>query len=722
MNQNKLKEETDLEKQSDYIAHLRQEDGWEQSVYDHLSGVAELAQRFAQPFGAGEQAKWMGWAHDIGKYTQAFQRRIRDNGPKVDHATAGAKELMALGMPWAALGCAGHHGGIPDGGGPGDGADMPTLMGRCKRQVPDYRAYTQEVALVKSPPPPFSDPFEATFMVRMLYSCLVDADYLDTEAFMQNGQVRRGGYDALAVLLDRLRRHVAAFKPPKNELNAMRCEILDACIQAAENPPGLKTLTVPTGGGKTIASLAYALEHAVRYHRSRVIYVIPYTSIIEQTADVFREIVGADNVVEHHSHVDFDPKDDDDRKMERLRLSTENWDAPIIVTTNVQFFESLYANKPSRCRKLHNLPDSVIIFDEAQMLPLPYLKPCLKAIETLIRRYGVTAVLCTATQPSLEKFFGKLSAQELCPDTLRFYRFFRRTSLREMGRCTVEELADQMTRQNQSLAIVNTRAQAGELYARLPEEGRFHLSTLMTPVDRRRVLALIRERLRDPGGPCCRVAATSLVEAGVDVDFPAVFRAEAGLDSILQAAGRCNREGKNSPEESIVSVFQLGRPPHGIAQQAAMYREIGREYDDLAAPETIRAYFDRLHDLRGEALDQKRLIDAMERGRMGNHMPFASVARDCKLIEQDTRNVLIPSDATAQGYAAVLREGRPDRALMRKAGAYMVSVYPNQLDALTAHSKVELISDDLAILADLSCYNPDMGLSIPEGRGEAIFQ
>ena len=184
MSQNELKEESDLEKQSDYIAHLRQEDEREQSVYDHLSGVAELAQRFAQPFGAGEQAKWMGWAHDIGKYTQAFQRRIRDNGPKVDHATAGAKELMALGMPWAALGCAGHHGGIPDGGGPGDGADMPTLMGRCKRQVPDYRAYTQEVALTKAPPPPFSDPFEATFMVRMLYSCLVDADFLDTEAFM----------------------------------------------------------------------------------------------------------------------------------------------------------------------------------------------------------------------------------------------------------------------------------------------------------------------------------------------------------------------------------------------------------------------------------------------------------------------------------------------------------------------------------------------------------
>lgn len=707
--------------QLSYIAHRREEDGQEQSVYDHLRGVAKLAEQFAEPFGAGQQAKWMGWAHDIGKYSRQFQRRIRENGPKVDHATAGAKELMALGMPWAALGCAGHHGGIPDGGGPGDGVDMPTLMGRYKRQVPEYAAYAQEVTLAKVQPPPFSGPFEATFVVRMLYSCLVDADYLDTEMFMKNGQVHRGGYDALGVMLERLRAHVADFKPPQNELNAMRCRILDACVGAAAAAPGIKTLTVPTGGGKTISSLAYALEHAVRYNRSRIIYVIPYTSIIEQTADVFRAIVGANNVVEHHANVDFDPKGDDDRDMERLRLSTENWDAPLIVTTNVQFFESLYANKPSRCRKLHNLADSVIIFDEAQMLPLPYLKPCLKAIEVLVRRYGVTAVLCTATQPSLEKFFGDLPVQELYPDTGALYTFFRRTSLRSIGRCTLDELAERIAQQNQALAIVNTRVQARTLYEALPQEGRFHLSTLMTPTDRRRVLAVIRERLRDPSHPCCRVAATSLVEAGVDVDFPAVFRAEAGLDSILQAAGRCNREGRRSAQESLVSVFQLDRPPHGIAQNVAMYREIAREYDDLAAPEAIRAYFDRLHDLRGDTLDQKRLIDAMERGRMGNHMPFASVAKDCKLIEQDTRNILIPTDETSQTCADVLRRGQPDRALMRRAGAYMVSVYPNQLDALLAHSKVEMISDDLAILTDLSSYDPDLGLAIPEGFGMAIF-
>ena len=432
-----------------FLAHISEDRERMQTVKEHLQGTAALAEAFARPFEGGEQAKLAGKLHDIGKYSREFQHRL-EGGPKVDHSTAGGKEAFQLRQLEAAFAVMGHHGGLPDYGGKNDTGDTSTLYGRQQKKVPDYSAWKQEIALSPARRPshiPLDNLSEA-FYIRMLYSCLLDADYLDTEAFM-DGALPRGGYEPIASLLDKLDQYIAPWWNPQNELNRKRCDILRSCLNAGENfPNGLYTLTVPTGGGKTVSSLAFALRHAATHGKKRVIYVIPYTSIIDQTAEVFENILEAENVLEHHSGVDYTmPEEEVDPALYRKALATENWDAPVIVTTAVQFFESLYSNLPSRCRKLHNIADSVIIFDEAQTLPVSYLYPCGSAIGQLVQYYGVTAVLCTATQPALQSLFAELAPgltmREICPDTDAMYQFFRRTTLRQAGALTEEELAEQ---------------------------------------------------------------------------------------------------------------------------------------------------------------------------------------------------------------------------------------------------------------------------------------
>lgn len=309
--------------------------------------------------------------------------------------------------------------------------------------------------------------FSISFFVRMLFSCLVDADYLDTEAFVTDGAMERGGYDGIETLRTRLMEHLQSrFYPPKNELNRKRCDILEACIREASSAPGLYSLTVPTGGGKTLASQAFALEHAKIHGLRRVIYVISYTSIVEQTAEKFAEVLGAPNVLEHHSGAEYDNEEEQSRR----HLAAENWDAPVIVTTNVQFFESLFAARTSRCRKLHNIVGSAIIFDEAQMLPLKYLKPCVRAIAELCHNYGCTAMLCSATQPALDGLFPKqIKRTEIMRDLATLYEFFRRTHIVDIGAQDDEALAQRLRFHTQALCIVRTRKQAQNLY-RLMED------------------------------------------------------------------------------------------------------------------------------------------------------------------------------------------------------------------------------------------------------------
>ena len=705
-----------------YLAHIAQ-DGREQTVLEHLTGTAELAAEFGASFGGEKQASLAGLAHDIGKYSAAFQRRLR-GGPRVDHSTAGAFACQKIGQPLAAFAVAGHHGGLPDGGGKGDSEDAPTFYGRMAQasrgKLEPCDAWHRELSLPAPPRPAMTDGAELMFYTRMLYSCLVDADFLDTETFMTERFRPRGG-PSMDALWERLRQYISGWFPPKAELNRQRCAILEQCITEGEqSEPGLFTLTVPTGGGKTVASLAFALAHAKAHGLRRVIYVIPYTSIIEQTAKVFRDILGEEAVLEHHSNVLYDAEDEAGPETLRLMQATENWDMPVIVTTAVQFFESLYACRSSQCRKLHNIAGSVVVFDEAQMLPLSYLRPCVHAISQLVKHYHVSALLCTATQPALEPLFreflpGQLP-RELCPPGTFRQEAFRRVTFRQAGKLTWDGLAEQLNSSQQVLCIVNARKSAQEIFSRLKGDGCFHLSTLMYPAHRQAKLEEIRARLAD--GRPCRVVSTSLIEAGVDVDFPAVWREEAGLDSILQAAGRCNRNGRRPAADSIVTVFQgESKPPKLFSAAIEVGRMVMERHADISSSQAIHDYFHELLAVKGRSAQDVQEILPMIRSEV---FPFRKVAEAFHLIDTPTRTVYIPLE---KGAALVrrLRSGERDRSLFRDLGRYGVSVYEGHFQALDQSGSLELLEDGSAILTDTALYDAQKGLSLEADIGRALF-
>ena len=402
-----------------YLAHIN-ENGREQTLKQHLENTAGQCAEFSDKFGVYDWGYCCGLLHDIGKYSQAFQKRLQGDGGKVDHSTAGAQLCWKMGgLYWLLSYCiAGHHAGLPNTGGDTDLNTKGTLKGRLKKNIKDYRYYQEEIKVPELTPPPFqpgqteNQGFFFSMFIRMLYSCLVDADYLDTEKFMKNGISVREPGESIEILYKKLVDYISGWleNGDLNTINGRRTEILKYCLDMGKEERGMFRLTVPTGGGKTIASLAFALRHAKEHHMDRVIYVIPYTSIIEQNAKIFSDILGWKNVLENHCNVDYES----DEELKPMQLAAENWDKPVIVTTNVQFFESLFSNKPSKCRKLHNIANSVVIFDEAQMLPSDYLKPCIASIEQLIRYYRCSVVLCTATQPALKGILAEdLSVREL---------------------------------------------------------------------------------------------------------------------------------------------------------------------------------------------------------------------------------------------------------------------------------------------------------------------
>ena len=708
----------------EFVTH-RREDGTFQPLKEHIENVGERAAQFAAAFDAAEHGREAGLLHDIGKYSSKGQKRQRDpeHTAKVDHSSAGAQEAFRRKDPMAAFAVAGHHGGLPDFGSRGD-TDGGTLCSRLNKPLTggdDPSAWKQEIVLPSSIPMPSwavncQEGRVQALYTRMLFSCLVDADFLDTEAALQ-GRQPRGGYASLEELLQKLQSHVAPWlKKPKNELCAKRSAILQSCLQGGEREEGLYTLTVPTGGGKTVSSLAFALTHAVRHDMKRVVYVIPYTSIIEQNAKVFAEILGPENVLEHHSQTELADEKGDSETLEarRRRLACENWDAPVIVTTAVQFFESLYAAKTSRCRKLHNLAGSVVIFDEAQTLPVPFLKPCVSAIGELVRHYGVTAVLCTATQPELGRLFNELapelSIREIAPEPDELFEFFRRVSFQREGQLSNEELAARLTETEQVLCIVNTRKRAREIFQLLPEEGRFHLSTLMTPQDRKRVLDAVRERLKERKP--CRVVSTSLVEAGVDVDFPAVWREVAGLDSILQAAGRCNREGKKSAAESSVHIFHAdGNIPRMLKLNVAAAESVLADYEDVNTRPAIHAYFQTLLWAKGDAaLDEKRILESE------SAFMFRNTAEKFHLIDKKTLTIYIPSKADS-GDIQALRDKQFSKGLLRRLSQSAVNLYDTECQKLMENGALEMDAEDgYAILLNPNMYSDECGLEIcPEG-------
>ena len=537
-----------------YYAHsvaTQPKDKW-QSLQEHLNEVAVMAGRFAMPFGAERAARLAGLLHDLGKYTSAFQTRL-DGGVPVDHATAGAKEVLALAngrrdaltVDLIAYAIAGHHSGLPDKIG-GDASLVDRLKKPLSPLAPHWRTeITPEsddlwpgLQLDVASKPKAA--FQLGFLGRMLFSCLVDADYRDTEAFYARteGWTADRDWPPLGGMLDELlrgfntRMERKQLEAADTSVNRLRREILEHVRSQADTPPGLFTLTVPTGGGKTLASLAFALDHAKAHGLDRIIYAIPFTSVVDQTASVFREMLGDDIVLEHHSSID------EERFRERsgaskLKLAMEDWAVPVVVTTNVQLFESLFAARSSRCRKLHNLARSVIVLDEAQTIPLSYLRPCAAALDELARNYGATIVLCTATQPALDaRHFKegdpiglKLEGRELAPDPRRLSDSLNRVRINVGREMNDDALVEELSGQAQALVIVNSRSHALALYRKVKGaglDGAVHLTTRQYAAHRRLILTDVRARLKS--GLPCRLIATSLIEAGVDVDFPRLWR------------------------------------------------------------------------------------------------------------------------------------------------------------------------------------------------------
>jgi len=730
-------------------------DRWE-SLAEHQTAVAALAGEFADIFGFGALARLAGELHDIGKLSPEFQAYIcgeRTSGG--DHSSAGA---WIAGKIFAAI-IAAHHAGLVDG---------RNLIERLKpigKQLPPgwqewIGPLPSAAALNPSIRPDFSQGpkgFSQSFLTRMLFSCLVDADFLATEAFYAAAEglpVERGGYSSMIALRDRLREHMDNMRADAaKEINLVRTRILDHTITKADLSPGLFTLTVPTGGGKTLASLSFALEHAVRHNLRRVIYVIPYTSIIEQTADVFRGALRSpDDILEHHASFDWErakqtrnPDDDSPAAIDKLRRAAENWDVPIVVTTAVQFFESLFANRTSRCRKLHNIAGSAVVFDEAQTLPLPLLKPCVAAIDELARNYRTSIVLCTATQPALRVKDGFTDGfaidedRELAPDPQELYRRLKRVAVERLTAPTTDEsIAARFVEQPQMLCIVNKREHAQKLYEMIRSQpGATHLSTLMCPSHRRIVLAELRGKLK--AGEPVRLVATSLIEAGVDIDFPEVWRAAAGLDSIAQAAGRCNRSGAlkdhdGRPRLGRVIVFEPAeeKTQHEIKVRWQASQGALKRFDDPLDIDAVRDYFSELYWRKGDA----QLDSADISGRQGvgvltairecvadGDYPFRSIAEAFQLIDEEAMEaVIVPwradeaDDEADRLLQSIAAQAKPSGRDLRRLQQYAVPIPKTARDEWLRRNVLTpvhpALGDAMLKFADLSLYDAETGVTV----------
>jgi CRISPR-associated endonuclease/helicase Cas3 len=727
------------------LAHVRKNvDGtWEcHGLESHLIGTATLAGRFGESFGSADWARIAGLWHDLGKYGQDFQNYIKsasgydpeahiETGKgRVNHSSAGAlyavDQLEIRGRILAYL-IAGHHAGLPDWHkiDSGAGGSLQARLSENALLQHALKAVIPNDILQPDRPstPPVGGKQGFALWVRMLFSSLVDADFLDTEAFMDRDKsAERGGYPFIEELLAFLNCHMdqltADAKPSK--VNQLRSRILAECREAARIPPGLFSLTVPTGGGKTLSSLAFALDHAVQHGKDRVIYAIPYTSIIEQTANIFRSIF-SDSVIEHHSNLDPDIEDS------RNRLAAENWDAPIIVTTNVQFFESLFAARTSRCRKLHNIANSIVILDEAQLLPPEFLRPILEVINLLAKHYKVTFVLATATQPAFNnrkgfdwEFKGLDNVHEIITDPDQLYEQLERVDVQLPADLKIpqywQSIAEELTKHESVLAIVNTRKDARELYALMPK-GTYHLSAQMCGQHRSNLIAEIKTKLKE--GRPTKVISTQLVEAGVDIDFPVVYRAMAGLDSIAQAAGRCNREGR-LPEKGKVVVFvpPKAAPPGHLRKAAETTVSLltGFTANPLGR-ERFRHYFEQFY-VKTQCLDKQGIQDLLMPQGEGNDqlkVQFRTAADRFKLIDESGYQSILVKYITEENkevksLLGKLEKEGPQRWLMRKLQRYSVNVPQYQFKQLLENIEIHEIWPGIYAQQSDTLYHPELGL------------
>jgi len=569
----------------------------------------------------------------------------------------------------------------------------------------------------------------------MLFSALIDADRTATEAFCNPAQAveRNGakpGITDLRAALDAFLQKKQSTAPP-TAVNGIRATVLADCLAAAPLSPGFFSLNVPTGGGKTYSSLAFGLAHAGIHDLRRVVMAIPFTSIIEQTADAYREALGslpARSLIEHHSNID--PRKD----TRHNKLAAENWDAPLVVTTNVQLYESLFAARGTPCRKLHRLARSVIVLDEAQTIPVELLRPTLMALKELVARYGCTVVLCTATQPALEKrekeFEIGIDARDVRPiirDVPALFVALRRVEVSRLGKLADAELVARLAEEQAALCVVNTRPHAAKLYdalvARRGTQGCYHLSTFMCAQHRRDRLAEIRQRLKE--GKPCRLISTQLIEAGVDVDFPAVYRAPGGFDSVAQAAGRCNREGSlerdGRPALGRVYVFDTESPPQpGLLRAAAQCgRELAGRFADPITPAAIEAYFRLYYWSQKHQWDKQGVLAALadDFKHRDLQFKFRTAASLYKIIREEQVQILVPyGDHAKRLRDRLLKSGEIDYALLREAQRYTVGVHDKLLNAMRENRIVVEHDSGLWVLVNEAAYSPEKGMS-PEAVG-----
>lgn len=706
------------------LAHSPNTAGTPHLLADHLRAVASLAEQFASRYHAGEMARIAGMLHDIGKANPEFQRYLADShraetegGPKpksTPHSIFGAATLARAGIVLPAYAAAGHHGGLSN------ASDLRAgLAGQV--EAPWLRDAVSALGLESLPVPALpeyaKDALPCEFLVRMLFSALVDADWLDTEAHFDAEKRSRRGHvvsmDARWKLFDADQRRLqsTARGEADTPVNRARREIYEACLRAADGPQGVYRLTVPTGGGKTRSGMGFALRHGIVHGLDRIIVAIPYTSIIDQTADVYRGIFGAENVVEHHSAIEplLDPDEGQTEAELRRRLASENWDAPIIVTTTVQLFQSLFSNKPSRCRKLHNIAGSVLVLDEVQTLPVKLLQPILDMLRELVDHYGVTLVLSTATQPAfsgespyLQGF--KPEPTEIVPDPGRYFEALKRVEYEiEDESWTWERAAEEMRKEKQALCVVNSRKDAVTLFRLLDDPDAMHLSTLMCPAHRRDALAEIRSRLTR--GEPCRVVSTQVVEAGVDLDFPVVLRAIGPLDRIVQAAGRCNREGRLEQGRVIIFSPVESHGPRGSYATATGDTGIilADGECDLHSPEVFDRYFRLLW--QDCCLDSHGIVKLRER------LNYKTVAERFRMISEDTVPVVVPygdpgPDAVLQ---AVQAKGSANRDEWRRLQNLSVGIYRYSARKYEDEGLIRQVIDGLYVWSGV--YNERTGIS-----------
>lgn len=691
-----------------------------QTNLDHSEGVARLAAKFASEFNMEQWGKVTGILHDKGKEAKLFQDYIKFSSGydisihcqnNVKHSYVGAliaKKQYPNCYPLISYPILGHHAGL---------ADYMDFENYMKMDIPSDVSrpkITYNLAIPNNLH--LSGKEQVHHLIRMLYSCLVDADFLDTESFMnESNSSIRGNHTSLADLLPLLDNYLSQLtsNAPDTEVNRIRKEIQEQCVRTSEQVPGFYSLSVPTGGGKTLSSILWAIHHAIKNGKKRIIIAIPYTSIIIQTAQILREIFGEENVLEHHSENDIDFNDESLNAL-KLRLATENWDYPIIVTTNVQLFESIFSNRPSSCRKLHNICNSVLILDEVQSLPISFLQPIIDSLKAYQIMFGISVLFTTASLPAIKGDHGNSQAifhgiqiiQEIIPDSFKLQDKLRRVKLLfDTNISSYDEIANRITKYDKVLCVVNTRKDAKELFNRLPKEGiTLHLSRMMCASHIKKSIALIKKTLKD-GEKIVRVISTQLIEAGVDIDFPVVFRQEAGLDSILQAAGRCNREGKNGLSD--VFVFSLGHLPSGYISHANDARKNLVNITDWFERDTMKKYFIELFK-RTHSFDESQVSDLLYKPL---DFCFKTASEKFKLITDDAISVIVNYKESPILINELERDG-PSYSLMKKLNQFSVNVRKKDFDEMMKYQLVEEKIKGIYYLTKKEQYDENIGLII----------